>query len=512
MLVRDLRYAIRMLARSPGFSAVAVVSIALGIGANSTIFSFTNAYLLRPLPYRDAERLRIVNGVEVPSQRVSRNPTYGEALAWREASQTVDGVIAARFTAFNATETIPPEQALGMQVSAGFFELLSARPQMGRTFTAQDDTPDGRRVAVISHAYWQRGGARADILGQTLHLNGEAYAVVGVMPPSFRFPNPEWEIWTPLGLAADEAGRQQSVNVMLRTKPGIMTQAAGAELGEIARRVVRSDSAASGVWQVGLWSLHDWLNHVPQARPSILVLQAAALFVLLIACANVANLLLARSTVRRKEIAIRTAVGAGRAQLLRQLLIEACVLSICGGAAGAVLAFIGTRALAAVCPMWMLPMDGLDVDGTVMLFTAAASVAAGLVFGIVPAVQVSKSGPGEALKQGGRSGDSSGRHWLRRILVVTEMAASVVLVIGAALLIRTLHGTNSDLGFRPQNLLTMEIALPAAKYGSPGSVAGFYRDAVSNLANVPGVLSAAGRGNYGRSRRETPRTRSRWRS
>lgn len=499
MLVRDFRYAIRVLARSPGFSAVAVLSIALGIGANSTIFTFTNAYLLRPLPYRDFNLLRTVHDVEIPSQRVSRNPTYGEALAWRDASQTVDGVVAARYATFNGTETIPPEQVLGMQVSAGFFELLSARPYMGRTLTAQDDTPGGRRVVVLSFAYWQRTGARPDILRQTLHLNGEPYGVVGVMPPSFRFPNPEWEIWVPLGFAADQAGRQQSVNVMFRTKPGVTAQAVAAELGEIARRTVRTDSAASGVWQVATWSLHEFLNHVPQAAPSILALQVAAVFVLLIACANLANLLLARSTARRREIAIRTAVGAGRAQLLQQLLVEACVLSICGGAAGAALAFAGIRALVAVCPLWMLPVDGVNIDGRVLLFTAAASLAAGLVFGIVPSVQASRSGPGEALKEGGRSTDSGGRHWLRRILIVTEMAAAVVLVIGAALLIRTLHGTNSDLGFRTDNVLTMEVALPAAKYASPETIAGFYREAVSNLGNTRGVMSAGGRGGFGRS-------------
>jgi putative ABC transport system permease protein len=499
MLARDFRYAIRMLARRPGFSAVAVVSIGLGIGANSTIFTFTNAYLLRPLPYKDAERLRIVNGVEVPSQRVSRSPNYGEALAWREASQTVDSVVAARFTTFSATETIPPEQALGMQVSAGFFELLAAHPLMGRTFTAQDDTPDGRRVAVLSYAYWQRTGAPSNIIGQTLHLNGEPYSVVGVMPASFRFPNPEWEIWAPLGIAPDQAGRQQSVNVLFRTRPGITAEAASAELGEIARRTLRSDSAASGVWRVGTWSLHEFLNHVPQAAPSILALQVAAVFVLLIACANLANLLLARATARRREIAIRTAVGAGRAQLLRQLLVEACVLSVCGGAAGAGMAYVGILALVAVCPLWMLPVDGVNMDGRVLLFTAVASVVAGLVFGIVPALQASKSGPAESLKEGGRSADSSGRHVLRRVLVVTEMAAAVVLVIGAALLIRTLHGTNSDLGFRPDHVLTMDIALPGAKYASPGSIAGFYREVVSNLGKTPGVLSAAGNRNFGRS-------------
>lgn len=499
MLVRDLRYATRMLGRSPGFSAVAMLSIALGIGANSTIFTFTNAYLLRPLPYKNSERLRIVNAVQIPSLRVSRNPTYGEALAWREASRTTDGIVAAKFSAFNASETIPPEQVLGMQVSAGFFELLSVVPQMGRIFTPQDDTPDGRRVVVLSYGYWQRTGARPDVLGRKLVLNGEPYDVVGVMPRSFRFPNPEWEVWVPLGIAADQVGRQQSVNVMFRTKPGFTAQAAGTELGEIARRIVRTDSAASGVWQVATWSLHEFLNHVPQAAPSILALQVAAVFVLLIACANLANLLLARSNARRREIAIRTAIGAGRGHLLKQLLVEACVLSVCGGAAGAAMAYVGTSALVAVCPLWMLPLDGVEVDGWFLLFTAAASLAAGLVFGIVPALQASRSGPGEALKEGGRSTEARSGQWLRRALVVTEMAAAVVLVIGAALLIRTLHGTNSDLGFRTDHVLTMEVNLPSAKYTSPSSIAEFYRQAIANLANIPGVVSAGARRDFSRS-------------
>jgi putative ABC transport system permease protein len=499
VLVRDLRYAIRVLARSPGFSAVAVLSIALGVGANSTIFTFTNAYLLRPLPYKDSDRLRIVHDVQIPSQRVYRNPTYGEALAWRDGSQTVDGVVAARYAAFNSTQTLPPEQVLGMHVSAGFFELLSARPHIGRTFTSQDDTPDGRRVVMLSYAYWQRTGARPDVLAQTLHLNGEPYAVVGVMPRTFRFPNSEWEIWVPLGLAGDQTDRERSVNVMFRTRPGVTAQAAAAELAEIARRTIRTDSAASGVWRVGTWSLHEFLNHVPHAAPSIVALQVAAVFVLLIACANLANLLLARSDARRREIAIRIAVGAGRAQVLRHLLVEASVLAMCGGAVGAVLAFAGIRALVAVCPLWMLPLEGISMDGPVLLFTAAVSLAAGLVFGIVPSMQASRSGPGEALKEGGRSAGARGRHWLRRTLVVAEMAAAVVLVIGASLLIRTLHGTNSDLGFRTDNVLTLEVALPAAKYSSPESIAGFYREAVINLGNMPGVVSAGGRGGLGRS-------------
>lgn len=499
LLVRDLRHSFRMLGRNAGFSAVAVLSIALGIGANSTIFTFTNAYLLRPLPYRDSQRLRIVQGVDIPSQRVSRSPAYGEALAWREASQTTDGVVAVKYTAFSASETIPPEQVRGMQVSSGFFDLLSAAPLMGRVLTARDDTPDGRHVAVLSYSYWQRTGARPDVLGRKILLNGEPYDVVGVMPPSFRFPNPEWEIWVPLGIAADQAGKQQSVNVMFRTKPGVAAQAAAAELGEIARRTVRTDSAATGVWRVGTWSLHEYLNHVPYAAPSIISLQVAAVFVLLIACANLANLLLARSAARRREIAIRTAVGAGRSHLLRQLLVEAGVLSIFGGVAGAAMAYAGTRVLATVCPLWMLPVDGIEMDGNVLLFTLAASLIAGLVFGIVPAVQASRTAPSDVLKEGGRSTETRGRHWLRRALVITEMAAAVVLVIGATLLIRTLHGTNADLGFRTDHVLTMDLSLPAAKYASTASMVEFYRQAMANLAAVPGVLSAGGRDNFSRS-------------
>jgi putative ABC transport system permease protein len=487
-----------MLLRSPGFSIVAILSLALGIGANSTIFSFTNAYLLRPLPYKDYQQLRFVQGVEIPSQRISRLPNYGELLAWRDASQTAQDFVGTRFSSFNVSDTVPPEQVLGMEVSAGFFELLSVQPYMGRPFTQEDDTPGGKHVAILSYGYWQRTGARQDILGRTIHLNGEPYSVVGVMPESFRFPNPEWQIWTPLGIAATQTGRQQTVAVMFRVRSTATAQAAAAELGEIARRTVRSDSAASGIWQVETWSLYELLNHVPQAKPSILVLTAAAAFVLLIACANLANLLLARSTVRRKEIAIRTAIGAGRGHLLQQLLIEACLLSLCGGALGALLAFAGIRALVAVCPTWMLPVNGVQVNGTVLLFTAAASVAAGLLFGIVPALQSCRQGPAEALKEGGRSAYSGGRHWLRRVLVASEMSAAAVLLIGAGLLIRTLSGTNSDLGFRTENLLTMDVALPGAKYTSPGSTAAFYREVVSNIGSIPGVISAGASGRFGR--------------
>ena len=407
MITHDLRYAVRMLARNPGFSAVAVLALALGIGANSAIFSFTNAYLLRPIPYKDSERLMFVRNLEIPAQRVTRNPTYGELLAWRESSKTVEELVGMRYLSFNVTETNPPEQLLGMQVTAGFFEVLGARPLRGRTFTAHDDTPDGKGVAVLSYGLWQRLGAREDIIGHTLHLNGELHTVVGVMPALFQFPNPEWQIWVPLGFAADEAGRKQWANVLFKFKPGASSQAAAAELGEIARRNDRTDSAAAGQWRIGAWSLYELLNHVPQAKPSILILTAAAAFVLLIACANLANLLLARATVRRREIAIRRAIGAGQSQIVRQMLVEACVLSIVGGALGLFVSYAGVRALVAVCPTWVLPVGGVDMDTNVVWFTAAVSLAAGVIFGLVPALQISKAGLAEEMKEGGRTGGTA---------------------------------------------------------------------------------------------------------
>ena len=487
-----------MLARNPGFTAIAVLALALGIGANSAIFSFTNAYLLRPIPYQDSERLRFVRNLQIPAQRVIRNPTYGELLAWRESSHTVDKLVGSRYLSFNVTETHPPEQLLGMQVSAGFFEVLGARPERGRTFNEQDDSPDGKRVAVLSYGLWQRMGAREDIIGHTLHLNGELHTVVGVMPASFQFPNPEWQIWVPLGFAADQAGRQQWVNVLFKLKPGASAQAAAAELGEVARRIDRSDSAGSGLWRIETSSLYEQLNHVPQAKPSILILTAAAAFVLLIACANLANLLLARATVRRREIAIRRAVGAGQGQVVRQMLVEASVLSICGGALGMLVAYVGVRALVAVCPTWILPVGGVGMDSNVLWFTVAVSLAAGVVFGLVPALQISRTGLAGEMKEGGRTG-TGGRHWLRRILVVSEMSATVILLIGAGLLIRSLHGSNADLGFRPENLLTADISLPETKYVSNASVTEFFREVTENLSRTPGVVSAGAAGRFARA-------------
>lgn len=488
MITHDVRYAVRMLARNPGFSAVAVLALALGIGANSAIFSFTNAYMLRPLPYPGYEQLHFTRLVEIPSERVSRSPKFGELLAWQESSRTAERVVGIRFTALNVTETNPPEQILGVHASSGFFELLGAPPLLGRTFNASDDTPDGRRVAVLSYGLWQRTGARPDIVGRTMHLNGEPHTVVGVMPASFRFPTPEFQVWVPLGLRHDEAGREQPVVALFRLRPGSGIAAAGAELGEIARRVERGNSSRAA-WQVNTVPLYDLLNHVREASPSILVLTGAAGFVLLIACANLANLLLARATVRRREIAIRRAIGAGRAQLIRQMLVEATLLSLAGGAIGLFVAWAGVRALVAVCPTWVLPLGGVELDMSVVWFTAGVSILAGVLFGVVPAFQISRGSLAGDMKESGRT-TATGRHWIRRLLVVSEMSASVVLLIGAGLLIRSLYGGNGELGFRPDNLLTMDIALPEVRYASESSAAVFYREVTERIARTPGVVSA----------------------
>jgi putative ABC transport system permease protein len=339
---------------------------------------------------------------------------------------------------------------------------------------------------------------RRDILGQRLHLNGEAYTVIGIMPALFRFPNPEWQLWAPLGIAADAAGSAQTVNVVYRLRPGTTPESAGAELSAISRRHESAESAG-GEWYIVSSSLHDELNHVRHASPSIFVLTAAAAFVLLIACANIANLLLARATARRKEIAVRRAIGAGQGQIIRQMLVEATLLSLCGGAIGMMISWATIRVLVATCPAWVLPAGGVDLDATVLWFTAALSVLTGVIFGLAPALQASGGALAEAVKEGGRSADASGRHWLRRVLVVSEMSAAVILLIGAGLLIQSLRTTSDELGFRPENLLTMDVSLPRAKYVSDSAAASFYEEVIRNFRRIPGAVSAGAVGRFGRS-------------
>ncbi len=475
---QDLRYAFRMLARNPGFTAVAVMAVALGIGANTAMFTHVNAYLLRPLPFPGAGRLVLVNDVRQRQKRIVRGPQYREMAEWRRHSREFEDLAAYRGVFWNLTGADQPELVQGLAVSANFFRTLGVRPQIGRDFIAEEAVPGGGRSVVLSYSLWQKHFAGRDALGSTILLTGVPHTVVGIMPVDFRFPDSERRLWTPLRLGSSESS---GVQVLGRLRSGASIASAAAELG----------SFIEGGGRVRIITLHEAVNHLRHARAPVLVLFAAVGFVLLIACANVANLMLGRAVARAKEIAIRTTMGATRMRIVRQVLTESLVLSAAGGALGLALGLVAVKVLLATTPAYMLPLGGMDPDRSVLLYTAAVSVLSGLLFGMAPAFHVSRARLNETLKEGGRSFSAAGRGWLRRALVVAEIAPALVLLIGAGLLLKSFAKMQSvQLGFRPENVMSTELLLPPAKYPRPTQRSTFIDQALENVARIPGVTAA----------------------
>ena len=488
---QDLRYGFRMLANSPGFTAVAVLTLALGIGANSAIFTLVNAYLLRPLPVAEPGRLVLVSEIQAAKGFVGSVsfPTY---LDWREQNQVFEELAAVRGEDFNLTGTDEPERLYGARVSAGFFRTLGVRPILGRGFLPEEDKPGGARVVVLSRGFWQRrSGARPDILGQALTLDGERFTVVGVAPSGFRISRTApYELWVPLALEPNRAGRgTHFLLVIARLKPGISIERAQADLSAISSRLARQYPENFG-WGAVVENLHARLMR--EARPALLVLLAAVGLVLLIACANLANLLVARGAARQKEIAIRTALGAGRLRVVRQMLTESLLLALLGGGLGLLLALWGVNLLNAIIPAGIQPLQAARADATVLGFTLLVSLATGVLFGLAPALNVSKPDLAQTLKEGGRSSSAAGRHGrLRDSLVVSEVALAMVLLVGAGLLIKSFMRLQQvDPGFRSESVLTIELSLPQARYSKPQQRATFYEQLLERIAGLPGVRAA----------------------
>jgi putative ABC transport system permease protein len=493
-LLQNVRYAVRRLRNSPGFSAIVVITLALGIGANTAIFSVVNAVLLRPLPYREPERLVTIyhfypglNNLEAPVSA----PGFRD---YRDQTGLFQTVAVETGWGANLTGMGDPERLRGTRVTAQFFATLGITPQVGRTFVAEEDAPGKNHVVVLTYGLWQRLFAgQNSAVGKTMTINGEQYVVIGVMPQGMRdFWNRDTELWSPLGLEpaalADNRRTNEYLNLTGRLKPGITPERAQATLTAFANQLKqRYPDFYAKDWTLRAKPLQEVATG--RIRPALLILLGAVGFVLLIACANVANLLLARAAARLKEVAIRTALGAQRAQLVKQLLTESVLLAIVGGVIGLGLAYIGVRALVAFNPRNLPGAEDLRIDGVVMLFTGGIAIVTGLIFGLVPALQTSRSNLQETLREGGRTAVADkGGQAVRRVLVVVEVALALTLLTGAGLLMKSFARIQGvEPGFDASNLLTFNLALPQSKYPSDTQQVAFFDQALSRLAATPGI-------------------------
>jgi putative ABC transport system permease protein len=498
--VRDIRYSIRRLLKSPGFTAVVVLTLGLGIGANTAIFSVINTVLLQPLDYREPDRLVTINhfyrsaalnNLEAPVSAVGFRD-------YRDKTKSFEAVAVETGWSANLTGTGDPERVPAIRVSGDYFRVFGVAPQLGRVFGRDEDEPGKNQVVVLSDGLWKRiyGGDRG-IVGKTIQLNAQSYTILGVMPEGFKaFFNSQADIWTPLALDpkqfSPENYTNESLNLTARLKPGVSAKQADAEMHAFAEQVRRLYPNFVGkVWTLKVRTLNELATG--DIRPALLVLLGAVGFVLLIACANVANLLLARVTSRQKEVAIRTALGADRWVLVRQLLTESVLLALAGGLLGLGIAYWSVRTLIAIVPN--IPRaNELGIDGSVLAFTLGLSVFTGLLFGVVPALQTSRTNLHETLKEGGRTGsaDVSGRV-LRRVLVVGEMALAMTLLIGAGLLIKSVAKLQHvSPGFDPDRLLTFNLSLPNAKYPNDTIRQQFFQSMIERVSHVPGVAAVGG--------------------
>jgi putative ABC transport system permease protein len=491
-MMADLRYALRMLAKSPAFSLIAILTLGLAIGANSAIFSVVNAVLLRPLPYPHSEQLVRVFGTQPQLAIAPTSPA--NFLEWKEENQVFERIGTYVGQGFNLLGGDKPERVIGARVSVDLLPLLGVQPALGRLF-ANDEDQEGRgQVVILSHDFWRsRFGGDASTVRQTITLNDRPYTVVGVMPPGFAFPSTRTQVWVPVAFnAAERATRDTNyIDVVARLKPGITIEQARANMNAIAQRQVERYPKTNTGIGAKIVSLHEQI--VGDVRPMLIVLLGAVAFVLLIACANIANLLLARAAARQKEMAIRGALGASRSRVVRLLLTESLVLSIVGGAVGLLLAIWSLDLLVSLKPANLPRLTEIGVNRTVFLFTLAISVFTGIVFGLVPAWQASKPDLNEGLKESGR-GSSGGprRQRVRAALVLTEVALSLVLLIGAGLMMRSFSRLLAvDPGFKPDHVLTAFVSLPVTKYPKRQDQAAFFDRLLDRLQNLPAV-SAAG--------------------
>ena len=498
--LQDIRYALRQLRRSPGFTIVAILTLALGLGANSAIFSVIDAVLLRPLPYHAPSRLVAVKPTE-PGRRDDIGVSYPTFLDWRSRNDVFDGLSVFRQDDFTLTGRGEAAHLTGAVVSASLFSVLGIPPAMGRNFILDEDKPSGTGLPIIvSHSLWQnRFGSDPKIVGQTLTLDGQTFAVVGVMPAGFQFPvqRTPVEFWTTIALDSQPVNGSPPMtaqrgaaylDVIARLKPQVTLQTAHTEMAGIQTGLNRQypENRPKGI---SLVLEADAV--VGDMRLGLYILLGAVGLVLLIACANLSNLLLARATTRRKEISVRTALGATRWMIVRQLLAESVLLATVGAIAGLALAAWGIKFLTALAPADLPRITESGLNLQVLIFTALVALFTGILFGLVPALQAAKPELATSLKEGGRSGtETLGRSRLRSVLIVAETALAIVLLVGAGLLLRSLVGLGRvDPGFAKDHVITFGLDLPG-RYGHPERVA-FYRSLLEQIRATPGVRSAS---------------------
>jgi len=485
-----LRYGFRLLRKNPGFGAIAIITLALGIGANTAIFSVVDATLLRALPYREPDRLVYVWSAEKARGINQSTVSIPDLRDWRRENRVFDGLAGWWGGTYNLSGGDEPQQVAGWTVSPNFFEVFGDQPEFGRGFAPNGDQQANDRTVVLSHALWMGafGGDRR-ILGRTIMIDSEPRMVIGVMPAEFSSPFPDVQLWVPWPARAETTAERgdRFLRVVARLKPGTTPERAQADMGTIARRLAETYREDAGVTVYLVPAVQQITGSV---RPALVVLLGAVGLVLLIGCANVANLLLARSAAREKEFAVRAALGAGRGQVIRQLLTESVLIGILGGAAGVLLAACGVRYLRLVLANQIPRAQEINLDSRVLLFTLGLSVLTGLAFGFVPALRCFKNDLIESLKAGGRgwSSGAPGRR-MRDLLVISEMALALVLLAGAGLLVNSFARLRAvDPGFNPDKVLTCQISLPS-KYHNP-QIAAFYQQLLERIHALPGVKAA----------------------
>lgn len=496
-LHRDLRFAVRSLVRSPGFTVAAVLCLALGIGANSAVFSVVQAVLLRPLPYQDPERLVMVWGQMLADDRTELPASGAEFRDYRDTSRSLDATAAIVNRYVNLTGEGEPERVVAGRVSASLFPLLGSEAELGRTFLPEEDRRGDEKVVLLSNDLWRRRyGADSGIVGEKILLSDEPFTVVGVMPAGFEFKFEafEHELWIPIAIDWEHLPPRdfRGLRVLARVAPGVGLTQAQAEMDTIARRF-QADwpeiyGAESG-WGVRLVPLHEQV--VGDVRPALAVLTGLVALVLLIACVNVANLLLARAADRSKEVAIRSAVGAGRRDLVRQLLAESVLLAVAGGVLGLTLAHLGLRVLKALDPSDLPRLSEVGIDGGVLGFTLVVAVVTGLLFGLVPALRASRPDLQSTLKEGGKTSAGAGGGRLRSALVVAEVALALMVLVGAGLMVRSFLSLRSvDPGFAVDGVLTAQLYFSPTRYPEPHQKVDYGRRLLERLGSLPGVRAA----------------------
>ena len=490
-LMMDVRYGMRSLLKKPGFTITAVIALALGIGANTAIFSVINGVLLRSLAYANPEKIVMLWERNVTGTRMQNVVSPGNFLDWQKQSTSFEHMAAVADQRVNLTGGRgEPEEIKAQLVSDGFFHVLGVQPFVGRFFLPEESKVGNDLVIILSHQLWvHRFGANPAVIGQPVTISGRQRTVVGVMPPGFHFLDNQVKAWVPYALdpAIDyRATTGRFLRVVGRLKPGVSVQQAQAELTGIAKQLEQALPKFNTNWSVSVVPIHEQI--VGEIRPILIVLLAAVAFVLLIACANVANLLLSRAAARQKELALRAALGAGRMRLVRQMLTESVLLALMGGVLGVLLAYWGVQLLIGFGPDNIPRLSEISIDLGVLAFTFGISLLTGVLFGMIPALQASRPDLNDALKEGSRGSTGGRSRTLRNVFVVTEVALALILLIGAGLMIRSFMQLQSvETGLNPENVLTMRAQLPRKGYPEPHHIVDFFKKAQDRIATIPGV-------------------------